>query len=236
MANQGTSRREAMQVLAYASVAATFGGFRKWAFACGHEMPEAVSKIVATGPYQPQFFLPWEYQMVELLTAIIIPSDGTPGAREAGVSEFIDFMVASSPEVGMFKYQPPSDQQPVSDRERVPDAMQSRDDIQNRFRLGLYWLEGHARLCYKKGFLECTPEQQSDILEHLAYKARYRPGEEEGRAFFELIRRYTVMGFYTTRIGLEQLDYKGLQVVWAAMPACPHPDDPEHIHLPPPVV
>ena len=236
MANQGTSRREAMQILAYASVAAAFGGFRRWAFACSHEVPAGAIKTVAAGPFEPRFFLPWEYQMVERLAELIIPNDGKPGAREAGVSEFIDFMVANSADVGMFKYQPRSRQQPVSDLERVPDAMQSRNDIQDRFRFGLNWLEGHAKLHFKHGFLDCTPEQQTGILEHLAYKDRYRPAEEEGRSFFELMRRYTVMGFYTTRIGLEQLGYKGLEPFWTAMPPCPHQDDPEHLHLPPPVV
>lgn len=235
MANQGTSRREAMQILACASAAAAFGGFRRWAFACNHEMPPGEPKPVATDPYVPQFFLPWEYRMIERLAEMIIPNDGKPGAREAGVSEFIDFMVANSAEVGMFTYQPPSHPQPVSDEERVPDAMQSREDIQERFRFGLYWLEAHAKTHCKQGFLDCTPQQQTDLLEPLAYKARHRTGEEEGRAFFELIRRYTVMGFYTTRIGLEQLDYKGLEPFWSAMPPCPHQDDPEHRHLPPPV-
>jgi hypothetical protein len=44
------------------------------------------------------------------------------------------------------------------------------------------------------------------------------------------------MGFYTSRIGLEHLDYKGLVTYWMAMPPCPHKDDPEHLHLPPAVV
>jgi gluconate 2-dehydrogenase gamma chain len=236
MANQGTSRREAMQILAYASVAATFGGFRRWVFACNHEVQAAEENVVTAGPYEPQFFLPWEYRMVEQLAELIIPNDGQPGAGEAGVSEFIDFMMANSADVGMFTYQPPSRKEPVSDQERIPDAMQSRGDIQNRFRFGLSWLEGHTKLHFKQGFLDCTPEQQTEILEHLAYKDRYRPNEEEGRAFFELMRRYTVMGFYTTRIGLEQLDYKGLETFWTAMPPCPHREDPEHLHLKPPVM
>lgn len=236
MANQGTSRREAMQILAYASAAAAFGGFRRWSFACSHEEPVGGTINTKSGSYEPLFFLPWEYQMIERLAELIIPNDGKPGAREAGVSEFIDFMVANSADVGMFKYQPRSWKQPVSEKERVPDAMQSRQDIQDRFRFGLNWLEGHAKLHLKHGFLDCTPEQQTEILEHLAYKNRYRAGEEEGRAFFELIRRYTVMGFYTTRIGLQQLDYKGLEVFWTSMPPCPHQDDPEHLHLRPPIV
>jgi hypothetical protein len=73
-------------------------------------------------------------------------------------------------------------------------------------------------------------------LEHLAYKDKYRPREEDGRDFFKLLRQYTVMGFYTSRIGLEELDYPGLKTVYEAMPGCPHLDDPEHRHLPPPQI
>jgi len=40
--------------------------------------------------YQPLFFTAPEYAMIERLTDIIIPTDNTPGAREAGASEFID--------------------------------------------------------------------------------------------------------------------------------------------------
>jgi gluconate 2-dehydrogenase gamma chain len=44
------------------------------------------------------------------------------------------------------------------------------------------------------------------------------------------MREYTVMGYYTSRIGLEQLDYPGLKF-YSASPECPHKDDPEHLHL-----
>ena len=46
------------------------------------------------------------------------------------------------------------------------------------------------------------------------------------------MREHTLMGFYTSRIGLEQLGYPGLQF-YAESPGCPHPDDPEHAHLRP---
>ena len=47
---------------------------------------------------RPPFFTAAEYAMVERLAEIIIPSDRTPGAKGAGVAEFIDFMVASDPD------------------------------------------------------------------------------------------------------------------------------------------
>ena len=58
-------------------------------------------------------------------------------------------------------------------------------------------------------------------------RTSYRAGDEEGREFFKRVREYTVMGFYTSRIGLEQLDYPGLRI-YTELPDCPHPGDPEH--------
>ncbi len=235
MGQQGVERREMLRILAFASVAGRFPGFRLWAFACNHEAREGEAVKRESDPYQPQFFSPEDYATIERLAELIIPNDGQAGAREAGVSEFIDFMVANSVDVGMYSYQPPASRKPVSDQSRVPDALKSRQGIQYRFRYGVNWIEAHARRLYGRPFRECTAEQQTDMLEHLAYKERYRPAEEDGQAFFKLMREYTVMGFYTSRIGLEQLDYKGLQVFWTEMPDCPHKDDPEHLHLPPPV-
>ena len=71
-------------------------------------------------------------------------------------------------------------------------------------------------------FLDCTPEQQNGLLEELAYKAKFTPATERGRAFFQMMRDYTVVGYYTTKIGLESLGYPGLQVAWsvdAGLPA-----------------
>jgi len=49
----------------------------------------------ANGAYKPLFFSSQQFQMIEHLTDMIIPTDETPGAKEAGVAEFIDFMVAT---------------------------------------------------------------------------------------------------------------------------------------------
>jgi len=51
--------------------------------------------------------------------------------------------------------------------------------------------------------------------------------------FFDLIREYTLMGFYTSRVGLQELDYPGLKF-YSESPSCPHVNDREHLHLPPP--
>lgn len=201
MAGQDLQRREILRVMALAAAAAPFTGFSKWAFAFGHGS-HGVEQI-RPAQYKPQFFSEREYAVVERLADLIIPSDETPGAREAGVAEFIDFMIAH-------------------DR-----------DQQYKFRTGISWLNAHAQRLLGKPFFDLSEEEQVSILEPLAYKAKYREGEEDGREFFRRMREITVTGFYTTEIGYKELDNPALKF-YAESPACPHTGDPEHKHLPPP--
>ncbi len=198
MAGQGMDRREVLRIMALAAGAAQFPGFSRWVFACGHVGAGLAQPRPAR--YQPQFFSPDEYATVERLAELIIPSEDSPGAREAGVSEFIDFMAASDP------------------------------SVQFQFRYGLTWLDSHSDTLYGKPFRELETAQQTEILDHLACRDRRRAGEEGGQAFFNLMREYTVMGFYTSRVGLEQLDYPGLKL-YTESPGCPHEGNPEHRHL-----
>jgi gluconate 2-dehydrogenase gamma chain len=152
--------------------------------------------------YRPQFFSPAQYQTVELLVDLILPAIQNaaqklqPGAKEAGVAEFIDFMVFSD------------------------------QTMQAPFRHGLQWLD-HAGTA---SFTSLAAEEQTAILERLAYKAKQRESEKSGQQFFHLLRKYTVMGFYTSRVGLESLDYPGL-TFYATSPGCTHQDNPEHVGL-----
>lgn len=220
MGGQGVERRTILRFIGIASVASTFPGFKKWAFACAYDHDPVPTPQGAPGDYKPLFFSPEQYRMVELLAEMIIPEDDTPGARKAGVAEFIDFMVANRVPVSTSR-----------DIRSTQDALAAGNDAQQRFLAGLNWVNARCRSEFGEDFMECTPEQQNLLLEELAYKAKFKPATESGRAFFLLMRDYTVVGYYTTKIGLESLGYPGLRTVWPKMPACPHPDDPEHANL-----
>jgi len=201
MAGQGVQRREVLRILGTVAAVAHFPGFSKWGFACGHIGNRTFE--IKPAAYRPQFFTPSEYATVERLADLIIPGDATPGAKEAGVAEFIDFMVANTA------------------------------DVQHRFRMGLAWLNARSEQTLGKRFLELTAEQQNALLEPLGFKDKARPGEEDGRAFFAMMRDHTVIGFYTSEIGYKELDNPALRF-YSESPECPHKDDPEHRHLPPP--
>ena len=224
MGGQSIERRDILRFIGIASVAATFPGFSKWAFACAQNHQHAAAETqTAPGPYKPLFFSPQQYRMIEHLAEMIIPTDDSPGAKEAGVAEFIDFMVAN--------------RVPVSARRDVrstDDTIQMGAEAQNRFVSGLDWINARSQSEFGHEFMGCSPEQQQNLLEELAYKAKFKPATESGREFFRFMRDYTVVGYYTTKIGLESLGYPGLRLFWPAMPGCTHPNDPEHAHLPEP--
>ena len=220
MGGQGVERREILRFIGIASVASTFPGFSRWAFACAQDHTQLTPSQATSGSYQPLFFSPQHYRMVEHLAEMIIPEDDAPGARKAGVAEFIDFMVANRVPVSASR-----------DVRSTQDAIEMGDEAQNRFLSGLDWMNARSKSEFGREFMDCTPEQQNSLLEELAYKAKFKPTTESGRAFFQFMRDYTVVGYYTTKIGLESIGYPGLRIVWPSMPGCTHPDDPEHANL-----
>ncbi len=219
MGGQGVERREILRYISMAAVAGSFPGFSQWVFACPQGHPQSSPHVPPTS-YKPLFFSPQQYKMVEHLAEMIIPEDETPGAKQAGVAEFIDFMVANRVAVSTSR-----------EIRSTDDAIAAGNEAQTRFLAGLEWMNARSRWEFKQDFMDLTREQQNSLLEELAYKAKFTPTTESGRAFFQMIRDYTVVGYYTTKIGLESLGYPGLRAVWPSMPGCPHPDDPEHAHL-----
>jgi hypothetical protein len=176
-----------------------------WTFASPQTHAHRKQPVKSGAVYEPKFFTAPEYDLLLTLSELIIPKDDSPGAREAGVSEFLDFIVYSDP------------------------------SLQYPFRSGLKWMNAHSHHLYGVNFLELGERERTEILRHLAFKDQYRTGEEDGRAFFNLLREYVVIGFYTSQIGMQEIGYPGLEQYRREMPSCPHAaDDPQHKHLPPP--
>lgn len=201
MANQSPDRREVLLLLGKVAALSQFPGFSRWMCAGQHEHATAPPKRAEK--YEPLFFSPGEFATVDIVAEHIIPADTSPGAQEAGVAEFIDFLVAHDP------------------------------DLQYPFRSGLAWLDAFAFEKNGAAFAKLPSNVQVALLRKLAYRAEQSPTEVQGQDFFALMRKHTVIGFYTSRIGLEELDYPGLRL-YSASPECPHKDDPEHKHLPAP--
>ena len=141
---------------------------------------EAAEKAVETGHYQALFFTDHEWRLATVLADMIIPADGRSGAAsDAGTIEFIDFT--------------------VSDREyhQVP------------VRGGLRWIDTESRERFGTGFLEAGDAQRRAILDDIAYPDRAAPEHAAGVAFFNRFRDLVAMGFFTSKMGMEDLRYMG---------------------------
>ncbi|HWP35912.1 MAG TPA: gluconate 2-dehydrogenase subunit 3 family protein [Gemmatimonadales bacterium] len=131
--------------------------------------------------YQPRFFTPSEWEAVRLLVDIIIPADERSGsATQAGVPEFMDFIMTDSP------------------------------GRQTAMRGGLAWLDTECRERFgKPSFVACTDGERRAVLDDIAWPARARPELSHGVAFFNSFRDLTASGFWSSKMGVEDLRYIG---------------------------
>jgi gluconate 2-dehydrogenase gamma chain len=126
------------------------------------------------------FFDEREMKTIHVLVDLIIPRDETSGsATDAGVPAFIEFMVKDIP-----RYQIP-------------------------IRGGLKWLDLQSLRRYNADFVSCTKDQQHLILDDIAYPENAKPEFQQGVAFFNTMRDLTACGFFTSKIGIEDLGYAG---------------------------
>jgi gluconate 2-dehydrogenase gamma chain len=149
-------------------------------------------------PYVPSFFKPDEFKTVESLTELIIPSDDTPGAKEAQVACYIDFVVSAAAE-----FEP---------------------SLPFEWTQGLKLLDSLSREKYQRTFHEISKDDQEALLVAMSLPEREAGTIHPGFQFYRLVKNMTVEGFYTSRIGLiDVLGYKGLGFL-SEFPGCTHPE------------
>ena len=143
------------------------------------------------GLVKQTYFDAHEMATITLLANFIIPKDARSGnASEAGVPDFIEFIVKDEPE------------------HQLP------------MRGGLRWLDMQCLNRYSNDFKSCTPGQQTEILDMIAYPLAAKPALQPGVAFFNKMRNLTATGFFTSKMGIADLGYKGnAPGKWEGVPA-----------------
>jgi hypothetical protein len=94
------TRRRLLRLTAYAvTLPGAMEFFGPWLQATGHEQHYAPPDPGKLRDYQPKFFDQDDFAALEAFTAILIPTDDTPGARDARCAQFIDFLMQASEQV-----------------------------------------------------------------------------------------------------------------------------------------
>jgi gluconate 2-dehydrogenase gamma chain len=176
-----TNRRTMLRLLAAAPAAAGFAWTEAEAQQAHTHAQAAQTAATKTGvAFKPKFFTAHEWATVRMLVDIIIPRDERSGsASDAGVPEFMDFMMNDQP------------------------------GRQTAMRGGLAWLDRECVSRYDKMFVDCTSADRTKVLDEIAWPQKAAAGMSHGVAFFNAFRDLTASGFWTSRMGIKDLDYQG---------------------------
>ena len=183
------SRRQALKLLGAASVSGLVWTPTEIAMAAARA---ASARAAQTGTaFQPEFFTDHEHATVRVLVDLIVPADERSGsATDAGVPEFMDFM------------------------------MLDRPPMQEWMRGGLAWLDVECQERFDRTFLDCDDAQRTEMLDLIAWPERAPDELSHGVAFFNRFRDLTASGFWSSRMGVEDLQYLGnrFQATWTGCP------------------
>jgi gluconate 2-dehydrogenase gamma chain len=100
---------------------------------------------------------------------------------------------------------------------------ESAFDVQKIFLDGLAWLDKASKDRHKKNFVGLTNAQQVGLLTEISRIKNPAPHETTQAKFFKVIKDMTIDGFYTSKIGIEELGYVG-NTVLDEFPGCTHPE------------
>jgi gluconate 2-dehydrogenase gamma chain len=158
-----------------------------------HHMISTEKATSKAGVYTPKYFPPQQYKTLQALCDAIFPADAdSGGAIEAGAPEFIDLLTSENPH------------------------------YQLTLGGGLMWLDSTCTDKYDKGYLDCTAQQKTEMLDCIAYRknAVEDASLSQGVEFFSFLRNLTADGFFTSKIGIHYLGYIGNGYL-AEFPGCP---------------
>ncbi|MGH9434639.1 MAG: gluconate 2-dehydrogenase subunit 3 family protein [Terriglobia bacterium] len=188
------NRRDLLKVVTLASGAALAPEFAARAATAAVAFPPPAPQgeaPVAPG-YKPKALNPHEWKTLRVLSDIIIPADERSGsATQAGVPELIDEWLAAR-----------------------------GGEMKTQLVGGMAWLDAECNRAYGNDFVDCTSAQQTQMLGRIAWPAKAAAADSNGVAFFNRLRGAVMGGFYTSKMGIADLQYMGNKMVedWTGCP------------------
>ena len=158
-----------------------------------HQMIAAEKAASPAKAYAPKLLSAHEYKTLQSLCQTIIPADAdSGGAIEAGAPEFIDLLSSENEQYG------------------------------RTLRGGLLWLDSACSDRYETVYLDCSSDQQKEILDKIAYRKNAVTDTSLNQAveFFSFLRNMTADGYFTSEIGIKYLGYIGSTFL-TEFPGCP---------------
>jgi glucoside 3-dehydrogenase (cytochrome c) hitch-hiker subunit len=166
--------------------------------ALAEDHAHALRQAGATPPaadWAPKALDAHQNDMVVALGELIIPATDTPGAKAALVVRFVDAV--------------------------VEDA---EDADRRTFLRGFEWMDARSRELFGDEFLKAAPDQQAALLTILSSGKNKALEDQLGVEFFEAMKRLTIIGYYTSEVGMTQELHLDAQLFFPDSGGCVHPE------------
>ena len=141
--------------------------------------------------FNSKFFSDDELFKLDKICNMILPPNEFGSIRDAEVVQLIEFMAKDIP----------SYQKPLKD--------------------GLVWIDSESKRRFDKPFDKIKVIQQKKIFDDIAFYDPNKSIEDypEEVQWFNLIRNLTMTGYFTSKVGIKELGYKGnIPNVWDGVP------------------
>lgn len=182
--------------------------------------------------FVPQAFAQQEFPVIRRLVEIILgedlksspeqPMHGGPTSIHDEVAEWIDLVVASAPGIRAAARNLPADQRALAvayfGREEPVRELETFEP-ERVCREGLAWLGEESERRFAKGFLDAGPAAQLELVQAIGDTDRDASAVHAGTRLFDFLKAESIRGFYTSRGGLKELDYKG-NAFYSKPPGC----------------
>jgi hypothetical protein len=157
--------------------------------------------VSSASDWKPAILTAEQDRTVTAIAEAIIPATDTPGATAALVNRYVDAVLADADKSDRFE-----------------------------FLRGLKWVDRRSQALFGKGFADATREQQDALLTIMSSQDDDADTDDVGRDFFDDMKAKTIVGYYTSEVGINEELKDGGPLMFVGVPACTHP---EHGALPP---
>ncbi len=174
-----------------------------------------------SGNFEPQFFSGPEFRAVHCIVQLLLGTTADEEAVTQEVAEWIDLRVSGAPGV-------------LESRERLDPAYRALEsaylgaaqeeraageNTAKTCREGLRWVLSNAQSEHAADFPSLKADQQIALLDSISDERPDKQIENAGTRLFTFLKAETIRGFYTSRAGLKELDFKG-NAFYARSPGC----------------
>ena len=191
------SRRDLFHIMGTVPAVAVATGSAFAQEAHEHKAQDHSGTAAPKGPFQRRIFNEEQFRTVGVLADLILPADERTGsATDAKVPEFMDDWIAF--------------------RREQDDSFALQAQICG----GLTWLDTESTRLFEKNFADASVAQQKQLLDRIAWPARASEDDYRWVMFFNKFRDLTLTGFYSSKMGIADLQYKGNVAVmrWEGCP------------------